>query len=392
MKAAFLSHSISRANGGIFEIARRTAQTLAELQGTEVSVMGIEDDFSREDLAKWEPLFARSFQPRGPRAYGFAPELAAALDDEKPDLVHVHGLWTYPTVAARKWAGRHSKPYLVTIHGMLEPWALQNSRWKKALAGALFENVALQRATCLHVNTAAELQSVRRYGLRNPVCIIPNGVDLPDTSLHSCPIAPWAEKTDPGAKVLLYLGRLHRKKGLSNLLTAWASVQDVARKEGWHLAIAGWDQGGHETQLQDQANAAGLTDSVHFLGPLFGEAKAAAYRCAEAFILPSFSEGLPMVVLEAWAHSLTVLMTSACNLAEGFTAEAALRIEPDERSIAAALVRIFKTSPTLRRQMGARGRQLVAERFGWANVAADLNRVYQWTLGIGPQPECVIAE
>src|SRR6185503_10078115 len=192
------------------------------------------------DSRQWEPLRPRSFQSRGPRAYGFAPELAGALDDEKPDLAHVHGIWTYPTVAAQRWAGRHSRPYLVTIHGMLEPWALRNARWKKALAGALFENAALRRATCLHVNTEAELRSVRAYGLRNPICVIPNGVDLPEASI--APLAPWAKRVDADAKVLLYLGRLHPKKGLPHLLSAWAAIRKSACAEGWHLAIAGWDQ------------------------------------------------------------------------------------------------------------------------------------------------------
>ena len=106
MKTAFLSYSISRAYGGIFEISRRTAQTLAEGQRMDVIVLGVEDEFSRDDLPQWQPLQPRCFQSRGPRAYGFAPELSRALDDEKPDLAHVHGIWAFPTLAARRWAGR----------------------------------------------------------------------------------------------------------------------------------------------------------------------------------------------------------------------------------------------------------------------------------------------
>ena len=380
MKTAFLTYSISRACGGIFEISRRTAQTLAGEQRMDVSVLGVEDEFSRDDLPQWQPLQPRCFQSRGPRAYGFSPELSRALDEEKPDLSHVHGIWTFPTVAARRWACRHSRPYLVTVHGMLEPWALQNSRWKKALAGALFENAALQHATCLHVNTGAELRSIRAYGLRNPVCVIPNGVDLPDDSVNAP--APWAGRIHGDAKVLLYLGRLHPKKGLPHLLNAWAAVRRSApvQAEGWHLGIAGWDQAGHEAQLQAQAKSAGVSDSVHFLGPLFGEAKAAAYRCADAFVLPSFSEGLPMAVLEAWACSLPVLMTPQCNLPEGFAVDAALPIEPDAASIAQGLAKLFEMSPSSRRQMGERGRKLVTERFSWPNVAASLSQVYQWML------------
>jgi poly(glycerol-phosphate) alpha-glucosyltransferase len=392
VKTAFLSYSISRAYGGIFEIARRTAQTLSERQGVDVSVLGIEDEFTRDDLAEWQPLQPRWFTSRGPRAYGFTSELAGALDDAKPDLVHVHGIWTFPTVAARQWARRHSRPYLVTIHGMLEPWALKNARWKKAVAGALFENAALQRANCLHVNTEAELRSIRAYGLRNPVCVIPNGVDLPDESINAP--ASWAGMIDSDAKVLLYLGRLHPKKGLPQLLSAWAAVRRSAPAQAgkWHLAIAGWDQAGHEARLQAQVKSAGMSDSVHFFGPLFGEAKAAAYHHADAFILPSFSEGLPMVVLEAWANRLPVLMTPQCNLPEGFALGASLRIESTSESIAQGLDKLFRLSAASRREMGECGRTLVTERFSWSNVATDLRRVYGWILGDDPKPECVTTE
>ena len=177
-------------------------------------------------------------------------------------------------------------------------------------------------------------------------------------------------------------------------MNAWAAVRRSApvQAEGWHLGIAGWDQAGHEAQLQAQAKSADVSDSVHFLGPLFGEAKAAAYRCADAFVLPSFSEGLPMAVLEAWACSLPVLMTPQCNLPEGFAVDAALPIEPDAASIAQGLAKLFEMSPSSRRQMGERGRKLVTERFSWPNVAASLSQVYQWMLGAGSQPECVVTE
>ncbi len=392
MKTTFLSYSVSRAYGGIFEISRRTAQTLAELQQMDVSVLGVEDKFSHDDLVQWQPLQPRCFASRGPRAYGFAPALTGALDDIKPDVVHVHGIWTFPTVAARKWACRHSRPYIVTIHGMLEPWALKNARWKKVLAGALFEDAALQRANCLHVNTDAELQSIRAYGLRNPVCVIPNGVDLPDHPSNAP--APWAGKINRDTKVLLYLGRLHPKKGLPHLLSAWAELRRTKPiKHGeWHLAVAGWDQAGHESQLQAQVKAAGMNDSVHFLGPLYGEAKAAAYHCADAFVLPSFSEGLPMAVLEAWAYGLPVLMTPQCNLPGGFAANAALSIQPTVESITEGLVELCNMNAAECREMGQRGRNLVVDHFSWSKVAASLNGVYQWAVGAGPKPDCVVTE
>jgi poly(glycerol-phosphate) alpha-glucosyltransferase len=129
---------------------------------------------------------------------------------------------------------------------------------------------------------------------------------------------------------------------------------------------------------------------VGFLGPQFGPAKAACYRNCEAFILPSFSEGLPMAVLEAWSYGKPVLMTSECNLAEGFAAHAALSIEPNVRSIAAGLRALFEMSPTDRERMGQRGVALVRNQFSWPTIADDMRAVYAWIADGGPKPACVI--
>jgi poly(glycerol-phosphate) alpha-glucosyltransferase len=117
-------------------------------------------------------------------------------------------------------------------------------------------------------------------------------------------------------------------------------------------------------------------DSVEFIGPLFGQAKAAALSSADAFVLPSRSEGLPMAVLEAWSHAKPVLITTACNLTEGVTAGAAIETEPTRTSIADGLARLAKLDSEGLDAMGRRGRELVEARFSWPKIAADLGRVY----------------
>jgi poly(glycerol-phosphate) alpha-glucosyltransferase len=273
---------------------------------------------------------------------------------------------------------------------MLDEWAVKNSRWKKRLAGLLYENSHLQLASCLRALCQSEARAIRSYGLRNPVCVIPNGIDLPESTPSSPP--PWAGMIEPGRKVLLYLGRLHPKKGLPNLLRAWADLRQrqSPAADQWDLAIAGWDQGNHENDLKALATQSGIASSVHFLGPQFGEAKASAYHHADAFVLPSFSEGLPMVVLEAWANRVPVVMTPECNLPEGFEADAAIRVTTEPREIAAGLEALFAMPDGERRAMGARGHQLVAEKFTWPQIAAQLIGVTEWVLGGGDQPECVL--
>jgi poly(glycerol-phosphate) alpha-glucosyltransferase len=129
---------------------------------------------------------------------------------------------------------------------------------------------------------------------------------------------------------------------------------------------------------------------VYFIGSQFGESKAACFQSADAFILPSFSEGLPMTVLEAWAYGLLVLMTRQCNLPYGFEAGAALRIEPEAESIAAELRVLFQLSEVDRKAIGERGLALVKERHQWPAVATQMIAVYEWALGRGPAPGCLV--
>jgi glycosyltransferase involved in cell wall biosynthesis len=161
------------------------------------------------------------------------------------------------------------------------------------------------------------------------------------------------------------------------------------RSEGWQLTVAGWDQAGYEAELKALTSDLGLPTSVSFVGPKFGEEKANAYRNADAFILPSLSEGLPMVVLEAWAYGKPVLMTPECNLPEGFAANAALQIGTTPKTIAIGLNQLMEMSDEERATMGARGRALVQEKFSWPRIGEQMRAVYEWVLGGGTAPETV---
>jgi poly(glycerol-phosphate) alpha-glucosyltransferase len=185
------------------------------------------------------------------------------------------------------------------------------------------------------------------------------------------------------------------------------------------LAITGWDQGGHEVELKRMAEELGLSfvevrdqgpevrgqkseatgqgaeingpSSLYFLGPQFNEDKAACYRDCDAFILPSFSEGLPMVVLEAWAHAKPVLMTAECNLPAGFEAAAAVRIEPTAESIEAGFREVLFTASNSQLQaLGQQGRALVEKRFSWPIIAGQMKEAYDWLLGHAPKPGCAV--
>jgi len=460
-----LTSWLSGAGGGIPPVIRALAAEYRQRQ-MDCVVAGLADPTGALPAfpVDWPVLAGRI---AGPAAFGYSPELARQMRErvQKDSVIHVHGLWMYPGWLARKLCAETGAVRIVSPHGMLEPWALQNSRWKKRLAAWAFENQNLRTASCLHALCATEAENFRHYGLKNPIVIIPNGIDLPEIGnaetlktetlkyqsseipspigrVTACvpPCAP-----DPlsvcqhvsmsaftgGRKVLLYLGRIHPKKGLVNLLRAWAEIRKAEsgkrKAEEWVLAIAGWDKGGHEDELKrlateleiPWADVRGKAEklkteirkgesaqsqeretnfrisefqhvSVLFVGPQFNEDKVACYRNCDAFILPSFSEGLPMVILEAWAHGKPVLMTPECNLPEGFAANAAIRIEPSTGSIAEGLEELFRLSSSDLSSLGSNGRKLVRERFTWDIVGSQLRNVSAWLVGGGARPECVV--
>jgi poly(glycerol-phosphate) alpha-glucosyltransferase len=387
--------SLSRKNGGIFESVRRLHQSLAEqFDEMKILVLGVRDEYTDKDLMVWPPLETRAFRVFGPRQFQYAPEMRRfLLGHADKDILHTHGIWQYPSIAVSAWHRKYRRPYMISPHGMLDPWAVRNSAWKKQLAWTFYERSHLEGAACIRALCDAEATAIREFGLRNPICVIPNGIDLPaeargtDPGVENSPFHPFSQ----GAKILLYLGRIHPKKGLVNLLEAWRAVvaSRSAPSTPWVLAIVGWDQGSHEQELRRLCRQRGIEGSVLFLGPKFDADKMACYRNCDAFILPSFSEGLPIVILEAWANGKPVLITPQCNLPEGFAAQAAVRIEPVEKSISAGLRQLMESSEAERQKMGQRGLALVKERFAWPKIAVEIGSVYEWMMGHAPKPECV---
>ena len=244
MHTICLLESVSRADGGIFEAECALQRELHLGQGVQVDVLGMEDTFTAQDAGRWLPLKPRAVKVKGPGAAGYSPDLLPVLDP-KADLLYAATLWKYPSWAALQWAERSGKPMMVAPHGSLDAWALRNAAWKKKIAALLFKNRQLHQATCLRALCQSEAEAIRAYGLTQPIAVIPNGVDLPD----------FTESSDKGRgstpRTLLFLGRIHPKKGLVNLIRAFAQSRKsrVEGREPWQLVIAGWDQGGHEMEL-----------------------------------------------------------------------------------------------------------------------------------------------
>ncbi|HEX8493355.1 MAG TPA: glycosyltransferase [Pyrinomonadaceae bacterium] len=393
LTVAVLVDSIAARYGGPSYSVRRLWQSALKL-GISVIVHST-DSFqvreSVEDRQLWQPLDCRRWPTVGMKALGYSSKMASGVKSSLTggsSVISQHGLWLHYGRVAKN-VGRNNKiPVIIHPHGMLEPWALRRSSWKKRMTGRLWEFENLQRAACLRVTSTDELQSVRSFGLKNPVALIPNGIDVEDYA--SLPTTDKAEALLPllkGKRVLLFLSRVHPKKGLPMLLKAWHALG--AERLDWTLAIAGPDQHGHASELRQLMEELGLSESVVFLGALFGEQKRAAYALSELFILPSFSENFGIAVAEALAAGLPVVTTSGTpwkNLRErgcGWCADATVERMTETLRDALSLSKRELV------EMGAKGREWMRRDFAWERLAAQMVEACEWTLGGGSPPECV---
>jgi glycosyltransferase involved in cell wall biosynthesis len=285
------------------------------------------------------------------------------------DVIHLHSVFLWPTWAAARAAQRAGVPYLLAPRGQLVGELIRRkSRLLKQAWIKLIEQGNLAHAAGLHVTTELEAENAKALKLRlPPLFCVPNGVEWP---AHPAPLeeGPFASVPRPYA---LFLSRINWKKGLDRLLLAWRDVPDL------HLLIAGNDEDGYRAELERQAAAAGVTDRVRFLGPASDEHKWALYSNAEMFVLPSYSENFGNVIAEAMAMSCPVIVTPQVGLASLLRETGAGLVCDGEPHVFAATVRSLHADRGMRRDMGARGRQVVAERLSWDAVAARMEAAYR---------------
>ena len=387
MKVALLTTANSHRAGGLYYSVPNLAHGIHS-KGIDVSVVSYDDEHSQRDSAVYGDLpHVKYTVSRLPllRSMGYSGDIHRVLDQVAPDIVHNQGIWMYHSCAALRYRNRHrGAATIIQPRGMLDPWAVRNSAWKKRIAGWLYESKNLKRANCIYALCQSEYESVRKFGLSNPVAVIPNGFNLPVNPVYT-------RRNSGGRRALLYVGRIHPKKGLREMIEGLAEIKRNAPGffADWEVRIAGWDQGGHIVELQRLVADGGLAGDVKFLGSVYGTDKERELCAASAFILPSFSEGLPMSVLEAWAYRLPVVMTDFCNLPDGFATGSAHRIAPTASSIAQGLMELYEMNEDELSQMGENGYKLMQSKYTWDSIADKTVELYHWLLGEGDKPEFV---
>jgi len=315
------------------------------------------------------------------------PEVNLEAAIRSAEVVHIHGLWQVQTRLGGRAARNSRVPYLISAHGMAEPWALRHKRWKKALYLAMVESRNLKSAACLHALSRPEIGHLRALAPKTPVCFVPNGVDL--APFENLPERAAFEHEYPelaGRFVLLFYGRLHVKKGLDLLVEAFGRL--AHKHPQLHLMLAGKDDGAWP-DFRDRAEHLGLADRITYVGHVSGERARQVWSRADAFALPSYSEGFSMAILEALACRLPSLITTACHFPEVSEAGGAIVVEPDEESVAEGLQMLLEASDEQRSEMGDKGRALVERQYTWDRQARRLVEVYQWLAGGGSKPDAI---
>jgi glycosyltransferase involved in cell wall biosynthesis len=277
-------------------------------------------------------------------------------------VLHNHGLWSVLNHVALRTAVQAKRPTVLSIHGMLLPWARQHKKLRKDVAWALYQRRDLLRADRLHVTSHEEEKIVGEISSAAVVMKIPFGVDLPV-------VAPPIAGTD---RTLLFLGRLHPVKNLEALICAFAAIAPT----GWKLRLAGPDEGGYRAKLEDLIETLGAGQYVSFAGPVYGIEKTREMVAAQALVLPSFTENFGAVVAEALAMGRPVIATRGTPWQELEEVECGWWVSPDRESLARAIVELTRHSPTTLANMGAQGRDLVKRVYSWKRVATDMAQLY----------------
>ncbi len=302
------------------------------------------------------------------------------------ELIHDHGIWLPTNHATVSVALELGLPLVISPRGMLEPWALKYRAWKKRIAWILYQHRDLCAANVLHAASQKEADSMRRLGLRQPIALIPNGVEMADAGTSTEMM--WPEKVEPSdvdpRRVALFLSRIHPSKGLLNLVDAWSQI----RPASWRMVVAGPDEGGHRAAVEARVMAKGLAGDFAFIGAVDDSTKAALYRSVDLFILPSFSENFGVVVAEALSAGIPVLTTHGTPWKDLPAHGCGWWVPYDVPSLANALRQATALSDTRLQAMGERGRNYV-RRYDWQVVGRQMLAVYLWILGLGDRPGCV---
>lgn len=379
MKVLHIVGGLAHVSGGPTRSISGLCRALA-LAGVETTLLILRPE---HDMSN--PCGVRIVKGRGVGIMKIWREVTAIINEIQPDIVHMHALWMPTSHIPIYLAHKNNRPVMLSTRGNLDPWALKQKAMKKKIALWCYQRKSLLRVSCFHATAEQESKNIRELGLTQPIWVIPNGVDVPET-------LPERVSRQDGLKIALFLSRLHPGKGLIDLVQAWARV----RPRGWQMRIVGPDVCGHKAAVQAEILKFGLEPDFVFVGDLDDESKWHEYANADLFVHPSHSENFGISIAEALAAGLPVITTKGTPWPELQGISGSSKV-PDFRTtelsnvhisrcgwwidvgvvpLANALNEALNMSDGERRCMGNIGQQLVKAKYEWPTIATHMKRAY----------------
>lgn len=327
------------------------------------------------------------FPPNIPLVNVSVNEIINAIKKKQFDFVHQHSLWTSQsliTTLLRKGGAKTC----VAAHGTLSQFSLNKSKIKKEIALKLFERKNLEKASILHATSEYEIEDFRRLGLKNPIAYIENGIGANVLSKRGRGEHFKNKYSLPNdKKILLYLSRITPKKGLDMLLSA---INELKSKfEDWILVIVGNDEFNYQGEVERLMKELDLLDKVFIIEPQFGHGKFNVFDASNFFILPSYSEGSPMVVVDALAYGLPVITTKSSSWSDLNTFNAGFWVEINKDAIKSALEKMVSLSSEELLIFSRNAKNLVKEKYLWDEISKKSIAMYQWLVKDDIKPDFI---
>jgi glycosyltransferase involved in cell wall biosynthesis len=355
MKVIHFIAGIDKKEGGTAEYMRLLGSELKNhvelivatgISENPIDIAGVKIKFFKTSVLRW---------------FSMLNEFQQFLIDEKPDLVHINGIWSPENWGFQKKAQELGIKVILSPHGMLEPWILDQNPWKKKIGLFLYQKKAIQKVLFLHATAQMEADNIRVLGFKTPIHIIPNGIDLVDVKVI---------KEYYGTKKMVFLSRIHPKKGIELLLEAWRN----SSTDDWTLEIAG---NGDKEYIETLNQSAKNLKNVNFVGAKYGEDKWDFLRSADVMVLPTYSENFGIVVAEALAVGVPVITTQGTPWEDLESYNCGWWIDLSVENLKSTFLKIFNTPADILDTMGNNAKILVKEKYDIKAIGKNMVEFYK---------------
>jgi glycosyltransferase involved in cell wall biosynthesis len=382
MKSLHILSSLNKSSGGT-SLSSYTLVKGLQMEGLHADMVTFSPKDENEEMISTED-FIHTIPPSKIPKWEYSNIASNYIKDQltKYDLFHLHGIWEFLPHQAAITAYKARKPYLITVSGMLYPAALQSKPLFKKVAARLFQDKDLNQATVLQATCYQEYEYIRAYGLKNPVAVIANPLELPPNLPNIIPSA------EPKIRVG-FMGRFNPIKNIDVLIDAWSKVNKDNPDQELELVLIGDGEKSYREALQKQVQHHGLTN-VSFVGFLNGDEKEEMLTKLNYLVLPSKSENFGMVVTEALLRGIPVIASKGTPWGDLEEYKCGWWVENDLSTLASAIEKAICLEEKARVEMGQRGQDLVVEKYGQSAVALQMKELYAWMLDRKlPKPDTV---